>query len=323
MKKIYLAFALAIFLFVFGGCTNNNQNAGPDFAPFDGGTEGISIKFQEGLPPNQIYDNGKFPFSVGIELENKGEYDFSPSNDFGELELLGFNPEYFGSPKTKQVIDFELKGKKKNFEGTVLNGGKEYITFEDFNYNLDIQGNDLLKIRAKFCYDYETKTHTKVCIKENTFEDSTENDELCKINEIKSPKNSGAPVHVSTLSELPMGQNKIQVLFTISHVGTGTIYKLGTTCDDSVTNTDKNKVYAKVSLPDGTDAAIKCPQLSGNTAKTEGFVTLYDGEPTTVTCTIETPTGNKIYEPILYITLDYLYGQYVDKQVEVKDVSTN
>jgi len=323
MKKTTILIMIIAAMFLITGCQTENNEDTTLFAPFNGGTEGISINFQQGLPPDEIYDNGKFPFSVGIALENMGEYNFEASKDYGKLELQGFNPEYFGNPETEKTLDFDLKGKKKNFEGTVLNGGKEYVTFEDYNYNLDIQGNDQLKIRAKLCYDYQTKTHTKICIKENTFEDSQEEKELCTVNEIKDPKNSGAPVHVSALSELPMGQNKIQVLFTISHVGTGNIYKLGTVCDDSVTNTDKNKVYATVNLPEGTDATIKCPQLSGNDAKTEGFVTLYDGEPTTVTCTIETPSGNKIYEPILYITLDYLYGEYVDKLVQVKDVSTD
>lgn len=323
MRKTAFIITLLLVLFFIAGCKGGSKSSPGFFEPFAGGMEGISIKFQEGLPPNQIYDNGKFPFSVGLEIENRGEYNFESASNFGKIKLSGFHPEYFGNPVTKKEINFDLAGRKKNFEGTILDGTKEYMTFEDFNYKLDIQGNDFLTIRAEICYDYQTKTHTKICIKENTFDNK--NDDLCKVNEMKNPKNSGAPVHVSALTEIPMGKNKIQVLFTVSHVGSGQIYKKNTICDNSITNTDKNKVYAKVGLPEGSNAKINCPQLIAGTGgqKTEGFITLYDGEPVTVTCTIETPDGNNVYEPVLYITLDYLYGQTLDKKIEILDVSTN
>ena len=321
-KSIIITLLLVCMGLIISGCTGNGNNEETSFNPYNGGTEGLFLEFQEGAPPDEIYDNEQYPFTISLKVENRGEYDFDPTIDFGQVSLIGFNPDYFGLTNTVKPIDFELEGKKKNFDGTVIDGDVEYITYDELNYKLDLQGNDLITVRAEACYDYHTSVSTKICIKENAFDKN--DDDICRVNEVKSPKNSGAPVHVTSLSELPMGKSKIQILFTVGHVGavSGQIYKLGGQCDDSVTNVDKNKVYTKVSLPQDTDATITCPRLSGNAEKTEGYVTLYQGEPAVITCTIETAGTGKVYEPILTIGLDYLYGDYIDKQINVLDVST-
>lgn len=322
-NKLFLVLATISMLFFLTACGEGDDDEPTGFDPYAGGSKGIEISFQEGAPPDEIYDSGQYPFSVGVVLENKGENDFNPASDFGEVSLLGFNPNYFGDVDILKKIDFELKGKRKNFEGTILDGDTDLITFDNFNYRLDIQGNDKITMRAEVCYDYQTKSSTKICIKENTLEQDDE--EICRVNEVKTPKNSGGPVHIQTLSEQPMGQNKVQVLFTVGHVGnpTGQIYMLGTPCEDTVTNVDKDKVLVSVSLPEGTDARITCPRLSGNAEQTTGYVTLYQGSPAAVTCVIENMGGGEVYEPVLSIDLDYRYGDYIDKEIKVLDVSAN
>jgi hypothetical protein len=315
-----LAFVLmASLLIVATGCPT--QNTSTAFNPFVGGTEGITVEFQPSNPPNEIPDRGQQVFGVGVILKNKGEHSFDPTTDFGKITLLGINPAYFGNPQTEKVIDFSMKGVNKNFDGKVLDGDTQFYTFENFNYMNDLAGNDVLKLRAQICYDYQTKTSTKICIKENKFETKTSSADLCLINEVKEPKNSGGPIHVTSLSEQPTGQNKVQVLFVISHVGKGTFYKIGSAnlCDDSVTNTDKNKVYVSVSLPAGTDATLNCQGLTENQG-TAGFITLYEGADRTLTCTIDMGTEKKVYEPILSIDLDYLYSDSVTKEITVLDV---
>ncbi|RJQ17360.1 hypothetical protein C4573_04885 [Candidatus Woesearchaeota archaeon] len=317
MRKILFAVLLLAFFVVSCG----QKQVTSAFDPYAGGNTGLALSFQEGNPPEEIFDAGQYPFGIGVIIENKGEYDFVASRDYGKVSLIGLNSAYFGNPETSKAIDVDVKGKRKNFEGTIIDGDITSINFENFNYQQDIFGNDFFTLRAEACYDYQTRVSTKICIKENVIETSKDADKICKLNEVKSPKNSGAPVQITSLSQNPAGQNKASLLLVISHVGTGQIYKKGSQrfCDDSVTNVDKNIVYVTVSLPEDTDATVNCPALSeGGVA---GYVNLYNGAPRTVTCTVTMGNEGKIYEPVFLVTLDYLYGEYIEKDIIIKDVS--
>ena len=328
-KKIFMVSLLAAVLFI-SACTSDTGDTSLN-KPFIGGIVGVNMKFMEGQPPDAIFDNGKFPFTVGIQLENFGEDDLMPvsESDWAELCLIGINPSFFGieSEDLCTTLSSDLRGARKNFDGTILPGDAIFEVFGDdppLNYEPDLQGNTDITMRAELCYDYTTKSTSEVCIKDDVL-GNINDDTICILNEQKDPQNSGGPVHVSSLRENALGQNKIQVSFVIAHVGGGEIFDIDTDhepkCDDDITNIDRNKVFVEVSLQSESDATIT--SCSGLSDITSGTVTLYQGSPAQITCVIE---GNvdedKIYTDIFEVDMSYKYGQYIEKNILIQDVSS-
>ncbi len=333
-------FVVTLSLFLAGCGGGPVQNGLVD--PFIGGTEGVVMSFMEQAPPTEIFDNGDTTFVISVKVQNNGESDVGPDamippdNNWAEIEIQGINPLQFGSPQTVRTLSEEgvsLTRMRKNFDGSLIAGTPDVITFDNFQYLPDNVGNNQVMIRANICYDYTTFTNTQVCLKSNTLETVRDNS-ICTLAGPRDVKNSGAPVHVTTVSQAPLGKNKIQLTFTIENVGSGTIFApsdrpvgstgslFGRHCDQSQQNQNRNQVYVRVVLNDEQSTGlISCNRLSrGN----EGIVQLFGGQPTVLTCTLETPEGigSQAYTDLLRIDLDYAYSQYIETPVLIRDVSS-
>jgi hypothetical protein len=299
------------------------------------------MSFQEQAPPTEIFDNGDSTFSIGLRLQNNGEADVGPDaiipsdNQWAQVEIQGINPLQFGSPQTMKTFSEEgitLTRMRKSFDGTSIGGTPDVMLFEGFRYLPDNVGNNQVTIRANICYDYTTFTNTQVCLKSNTLETIQDNT-ICTLAGPRDVKNSGSPVHVTSVKQAPLGKNKIQVEFTIENVGTGTIFApsdrpqgstgtfLGWHCDQNQQNQNRNRVWVRVRLNDDlSNALINCNRLADSN---EGLVQLFAGQPTVVTCTLQTPqgVGSQAYTDTLRIDLDYAYSQFVETPVLIRDVS--
>lgn len=324
MKK-YIGIIFIMSLLTLAGCDNNDQTGPVSTDPFIGGTEAVSISFLESTPPDYIFDNGKFPFAVNVKLENLGESNV----ENGYVEIIGINPVDFsktGQSDLRKDLPM-LTGTRKNFDGSVIDGATNFVEFSALNYKPDLRGNSVVKIRADVCYGYETLTTTKVCIKENLLQGLSEGSEqICDITGDKEVQNSKAPVHISTMRQQPVGENKINFIFVIEKVGNvnDQLYKQGTECKDLVTNTDKNKIFVEIA----NDVNGKKPVCNGleeaNSEGSSGYVTLFDGKPRTVQCTLDiTGISGNAFEDDIEINLKYNYHQYIQKEVEVRDVSVS
>jgi len=340
MKKLLLITILLIATILLTSCDvgGNNKPTGPTFDPFIGGTDGLKMELIPGMPPSEegaILDNGKSSFSVGLKLQNLGEYDINPSNnDLVDLRLRGILPEQFGltqSDLEKQLTD-PLPGARKNIDGSVLPGQSTMLSFDDLSYLPDAQGDIPKTFVIDLCYDYMTKSTTPVCISSDVTGALTrESDKaICSLSGPKTTKNSAGPVQISEFKEQPQGGNKVTITFTISHVGLGNIYKYQTgtaanPCDDSITNQDRNEVLLDISLPDQSSAKISCGnQFSGSDKHITGSVKLFEGNPRIVTCTLEETSNseNMIYEDLLEVDIHYRYKQSLKKTVTVKDIGS-
>ncbi|MCA9477647.1 MAG: hypothetical protein KC535_00690 [Nanoarchaeota archaeon] len=328
MKKVLLI--SLVLLSTFLAACSGGSPTGPSFNPYIGGTEGVRMEFIEGQPPQEegaILDNGKSSFAIGLQLTNVGEYDID-AGDL-ELELRGILPEQFGISNSDLVKELEdpLPGAKKNIDGSIIPGQFSAVSFDGLSYQPDARGDIPKTFQVNLCYDYKTYSSTAVCIADDVTNALTdvEDKEICQINGVKSVKSSGGPVQVTDLKQLPQGGNKISVIFTVSHVGTGNIYKVNSPvgCDDNLANTDRNKVDISVSLPGTSSASVTCQgfDTSGDTAT--GEITLWEGNPRTVTCTIEGNSGaDIIYEDLLDVELSYMYGQTSSVTALIKDIGT-
>lgn len=341
MKQPSLTFillaALSLVLAACSGAPVNNALGDP----FIGGTGGVAMSFMEQAPPLEIFDNGDSTFSVGVRLVNIGESDLGPDaivpaeNTWGQIEISGFNPVQFGSPQTIRTFGEEgitLTRMRKNFDGSIIAGTPDIMMFDGFRYIPNNVGNTQVTIRATSCYDYTTFTNAQVCIKANTLE-TVQDNSICTLAGPRDVKNSGSPVHVTTLSQAPLGRNRIQFSFSIENVGTGTIFApsyraIGSTgsiynshCDQSQQNQNRNHVWVNVRLNDEfSTGLISCNRL-GNT--NQGIVQLFAGQPTIVTCNLETAQGisSQAYTDLLRIDLDYAYSEYIEVPMVIRDVS--
>ena len=331
-QSIFIVLALCAIL-ALAGCGPAQNPTQTD--PFIGGTKGIVMAFMPGAPPAEVYDGGKLPFTVNVQLDNQGESDVgidaTNSNDhFALVQIIGINPAQLGYPETDKTFEQEgitLSGARRLSDGSIITGAKNIITFDGYNYLPDEAGNTQRDLRANICYDYSTRTTTVVCIKDKVLE-NIQDSSICTLGGVKEVKNSGAPVHITSVSEQPGGQNKIFVTFTIENVGTGDIFRRSTTqllssnnpCDTSLTNPNRNWVHVKVSLGDDTTTnLIQCPQMGNSN---EGDIQMFQGAAATMTCTIQTnPQNNQIYTDSLRINLEYTYHDFIQTQLLVRHYS--
>lgn len=314
---------MVMIMFMFGCSSSDGKDVGPSSTPFVGGETGIDMSFIEGAPPDEVFDNSQYPFSVSLKLENKGEADVS--KDEAYVKITGINPNDFNKTPAdmKKNLVEDLEATKKNFDGSILNGGITISEFNDLNYEPDVAGNfEGPRIRAELCYNYKTKTSTNICVKEDLLGNEGSKS-ICEVSEDKDPQNSGAPIHITKVTEQPMGTDKIHVSFVIEHVGDANdrFFKKGTDCADTPTNTDRYKVYVHVTS-DINGVKASCTGLqepsSDNSA---GYVTLFNKAPRTVVCSFDISSASGEFEDLFTVELEYRYMQFIEKAILVKDVN--
>lgn len=343
MKQTRAPVLLALFALslILTGCTGQQKAGIPLATPFIGGTNGLLISFVREAPPDTITDDAKFPFGIALQLENAGEADVPFGA--GYAEIVGINPVDFGLPTQAYLTspllkEGKLSGAKKNFDGTVIPGMQNVVQFpfdpvkqiSMLKYVPNLYGTTNVNIRANVCYDYRTKTTTKICVKENLLA-IEEKPPLCLVNEPKNPQNSGAPLHITGMSEAPIGEDKVQLTFTISHVGnpTDSFFAVGTECDDSITNPQKYVVYINVTSDvngaradcSGLEDPVEGPIRGAHGERYGGFVRMYRGQPRTVTCTLDLSNVESTFEELFEVELFYRYMQSIEKPMLIRDVS--
>ncbi len=316
-----LVTALALILTACGGGAG-----GPNLQdPFIGGNIALNAYFQNGVPPPTVYDGGKFPFGVGVVIENVGEADIGPGTDnpYMTARIEGINPTNFGVTDAAmyQVLSETVNGAQKNFDGTIQPGWIANFIFEDLNYQGRLQGNDLFTIRTTLCYDYENFATMQVCFKDDIIE-NVQDSTLCTLTGPRQVATSGGPIHVESAIQNPLSRNKVQVNFVVGHVGPGEFYGRDATedCNPSVRNTNKYKVDVEI-LSQDPGTIIQCTRL-GNSNR--GVVSLYGGSPQTITCSV---TGgspeSRVYTDTLTVRTRYRYGQFLEQPIVIQAVPSD
>lgn len=319
-KNLIVVAVLAVLLVACG----EGEQSGPTVDPFIGGNVGLNMYLQNGAPPPQIYDGGKFPFAVNVVIENVGEADIGPTTDnpYVTAKIEGINPVNFGVTEAHlhQELQEPVMGAQKNFDGTIIGGMVANFVFDNLNYQSNLQGNDLLTIRGSVCYDYKNLATTQLCFKDDIIE-SVQDSTLCTLTGERVVHNSGGPIHVTGATQNPLGEGKVQVNFLVEHIGPGEFYGRSAEedCNPSVRNTNKFKVDVEVDMQD-PGAIVQCYRL-GNSNK--GTLALYNGAPQTVTCTIEgSSPGSRVYTDTMTIITSYRYGQFIEQPIVIQDVPT-
>ena len=320
-KKRIVLITLVILAFLISGC--GQQSGVQVSSPFAGGSQGLVLSFIPGAPPDNIFDDAKFPFGISVMLNNAGEYDIQPND--GYIEIVGISPKDFGlasQANLKQNIPYMLKGAKKNFDGTVIAGEQNVISFDRLNYMPNIVGNYAgFKIRANVCYNYKTSISSQLCVKKNLIT-NIQTKEICDITGPKFIANSGGPIQAIDLKQYPIGDSKLQIAFTIAQVGGSEdrFYKLNTNCEDITTNLNKDIVHIKMGDINGKRPS--CTGLQNPTAdSSEGDITLFNGAARPVICSLDTTGVDYVAQVPLNFELSYRYSQFIEKPIMIQDVT--
>lgn len=319
MKKLIFVGIMLIYMLLAGCSGEGNNNVGPATTPFVGGTTGLSLAFLEGAPPERVLDNNKQEFSITLSLENLGEADV-PAGD-GYIEISGLDPTEFGltSSDIRKDLPNEILGIKTYPGGSVIRSGRTLVEFEGFKYVGDLPGNWYPRIRANLCYNYVTNATVAACVKEDMLSNIPRK-EICELSGEKTIFNSGAPIQVTKVTQTPLSDNKIQLQFTIAHVGetNDRFFKTDTECDDRTTNEDKDKVYFEV-LTDINGNIADCSGLEEG-ASNSGYIKLWNGAEQIVTCNFEVGDVSTDFEKLVNVRLAYRYYQFVEKNILIEDI---
>jgi hypothetical protein len=267
-----------------------------------------------------------------MTLENIGEAKVGEGTDnpFIAARLVGFRPSDFGlTPESaaKQLTG-SIESAKRNIDGTILPGEITDVSWDDLAYKPVVSGpSAALTFRAELCYDYESQATAKICIKRDVIE-SAEDLSICSLKGPREFGNSGAPLHVTDVEQLPMGEGKIQLRFNIQHFGRGIYFFRNTPKDlyDACAFTDLNQNMYKVEVfvepvQDRT-YTFECSRFEEKLSNggMRGVLKASADAPLSVTCFISrnNPTEQRVYEDLVQIKLRYRYGEFIEVPVLIQ-----
>lgn len=309
MNKGFIVLVLLIIAVVgVSGCITPKEESTPQTA-FVGGSGGLSISFMQNAPPSEYPECTGF--EIGVQLENKGEYTLEKGKTSISISGIATHATgYYITPSATQAAD-ELTGRQK-FGKTVTPGGQQLVSFSSIG-SPDFPGDTTQTIIATICYPYRTVAMSTICVKESFTKQTTGGTELCKITGDKTVFNAGSPVHISSLSQFPVGSpiRGITVNMKLSNVGGGTPYALGATCPAVLqSNIGKIKVTKMhlINLDKDGDCVGKIITMTGS----EAFLS----------CKFDW-TGEKIsgeFEDILEMAFDYGYTDTTTTKVKFLNV---
>jgi hypothetical protein len=318
---------LSISLLIFAaGCNNGNggDTTGSPKTPFLGGTEGLSITFEKGMPPDEVTDGGTFPFQAIVSLKNNGEYDLK--KDDVKVSLVGIQADDFGAGDAEledQSPDFDPTPRQRDSEGNIRESAKTSVTFpsagDEFNYEGELTGNTMFTLRAEVCYKYETKAVApQVCMLENLID--VAEDAICNPTGTKEVFSSGSPIQVQNFQQSVSGKDRIAFSFDIVHSGNGYIFDPGTDANcpkdpsERRINEDKVGVVVDTGISGGS---LSCIGLDSSSSTASGSVRLVD-KKASISCTQTRGTNTKDFTTGVDITVKFNYLDKADKGILVK-----
>ncbi|MBI4095592.1 MAG: hypothetical protein HY438_01890 [DPANN group archaeon] len=301
-KGKVLIVLLVVVLFAFSGCTGggNKQATVQKSSPFAGGSQGLAVSFVPGSPTDTVVAGENF--GVSVQLENKGETRIEGT---GKIKITGINPASFSNPNLEQGYIPEL-GPVQKIGSKAVPGESATVDFNGLKYSgLVTTGQFDFNIIADVCYKYATNAFATTCVTENLLK-QTVGANACKTSGAKTVVNSGGPIHVSSVEQIPSGPNRLGFKLTIKNVGGGKT--VGFSCDNLVPANADKVMISSVSLG---DTLFDC----GAGADGAKEVKLINGEAT-VFCKADVPAGT--FEDLTNINLLYYYDQKAAKKLTVQ-----
>lgn len=309
-KKLLLIILAVSTLFIFG-CTRSEDTlvAGP----FVGGTNGLTMRFIENEPPSSVFDDNEEDFDIAVLVENVGEYNIPARKIIATLSGVDYRD--FGLGNANVLSDIDLNGKEK-IEGETFLGDETELRYDGLKYKPDLYADWETKIRVDVCYEYETTSTTKVCLKKKVTDRTA--DDVCQINNQNVDVfNSGSPIQIKNVRERGAGNTEIQLTFTVQNVGAGLVYEPGTFSSECMRDRDKEDRLELEVVSGSRRHQIKCSQLGNSN---QGEIKLTSDNQKQITCRIKTSSATETAseEPI-NIKARYFYRNAITKAITIED----
>ncbi len=325
MRSRTLLLTLLFFAILIAGCQQDGAKGPSITSAFIGGTSAMKVAFIENSPPSEVTDmpTGQtgFPFDASVTIENFGESDINANSV--KLTLSGFFPADFDTDATEITQTYPasgvFRGVSKDPDGNRIQGDIAQVIFpktpaKKFKYNKVLAGNQQFPFRVDVCYPYKTKVVSQVCLMGDF---TSKRKTICSPTGSRPASNSGAPVHVTSVTQSVGGRNKLLLNFEIKKTGTSELFKPSATagCSDAFTNKDRIGVDISTGIP-----GLKCLGLLGGqpvgTSAFSGEVLLSNGAAS-FTC-MQDYTGGTDSLKTFDVTLSYFARDSATTNVLVK-----
>jgi len=281
------------------------------------GTNGITMQFERGSPPSEVYEKEKFVITT--KVANKGAYD---AEDI--YVTLGIEPEYMAVEDW--VSSRTYLGEYSNMAIISLEGKSEVNSEGEFDlFSIKLQAGTLepqtevhtSNIYLSVCYLYKTFFSETICVDTDVY-GIRQNQKACSAKEGYSFSSQGAPVAVTKIDiNMIPGQDKDTVIpevtIHIDNKGKGEVLRarnFAEFCTSStIDRTDINQVGIRAKL---SGEALKCRSDVIKLGKTDDYVI----------CRLEQGLSTKLsaYPASLTVELDYGYTFTESKQVKIRRI---
>lgn len=297
MKKITTLTIIITILLI--GCTPTTKEE-------IRGTDGLTIKFRDDLPPgNKIYEEQAL--SMVLDLENKGKANATNIYSFLVIDQAVLKIESFNEEPDNTILLEDLEGSEK---GTY--GEKKTAIIKLTAQEIIAAEKQTTEIKAKTCYDYETKYKQNICIDGTIFAETPPIGKPCQYDDkISVSGGQGAPIAITKINTnmQPETQDTIKPLFEIyiknEEKGSITEYETSEeSCTIGVEKEQINMIKPEVSL---NEESLSCKELKYLPEKAENIIRC-EGNPIS---TKETQLKQ------LSIKLKYTYSQETSKKIDI------
>jgi hypothetical protein len=318
-KRLLICLIIALLVISACGAGTGDKERGrskDSVKGFVGGTQAFVLKFTEGAPPKEVFDQASDSFDIEVELDNKGEFDVDGSKV--NAKLSGPSPTDWGLSDTavKTKSSGNVEGVKLDSSGDPQRGLPGYVSFNGLSYQLNVPDGSTRQqdFRVELCYPYENTANVELCILENPRDTR---DKVCALGEEKvNFLNSGGVVQLSGVTE-SYKSDGIHFTFDLSNVGggNGEVYKKDADCfaDSSTLRRSVGVVFVEVD-PLNRLSGLKC-EFSEKVSETSGYVDLARRG---VDCTLPLDNVNTDYTQVIQVKASYQYHDYVEKTINLK-----
>ncbi len=214
-NSIALVAVLALVLLMLVGC-GFQKGSGSDIESYDfrRGSDGISMKFAEGLPPDLLYIGTDF--STGLKLKNLGAYDVDTKATL-KITMPDMTAFQFNDGNEQQVT---LNGKSlyiREGEENMFIFPMKALCFPGYNGPDDfILKNYSRKMKASLCYYYETTANSDICIDTLHYMRQPHEKIECSMKDAALSGGQGGPVGVTRIAPQIIPQSAEEVLVQLS-----------------------------------------------------------------------------------------------------------
>jgi hypothetical protein len=311
MRARTLVFLMLILVIVLAGCQGRfgRQPATKDEASFlqefRRGTEGISMRFVQNLPPRRLFSGEELP--AVLEIENRGTFTVGGPGD--RVYLTGFDPAIITgiSPAGEQIP--LLEGRSQ----FVTQGGFDTVDFKGVTRIL--QDRYPVRLLATACYAYETVAAANVCIDPNPFAPAIRQ-KVCVPAPVSLGGGQGAPVAVQ-LVEVDASPGKTRFKITIQNAGGGEVFRAGGQMLGKCAPTGPGLGFDEIDYVELTDVIVSGVSIRGSCRPLDtGHIRLTNGRGL-VYCEFDRPRGDAAYVTPLTVVLRYGYRQSLVHDMEI------